>query len=151
MKLQTKYFGQIDYEPDECLTFPDGLFGFEEERRFLLLPFEGGAQALLCMQSMQTPALAFILMDPFALLPGYRPELRPEELKALGVPDLEQLCYYVLCAVKHPVSESTVNLKCPIAVNPQTLTARQIVLDTDRYHMRHSLAEFAPGEGDAPC
>lgn len=151
MKLETKYFGPVDYEPDECLTFPEGLFGFEEEQQFLLLPFEGGAHALLCMQSMRTPALAFIVMDPFALQPDYMPELRPAELTALGVPDHEQLCYYVLCAVKQPVSDSTVNLKCPIAVNPHTLTARQIVLDTDRYNMRHPLSEFASGKEDAPC
>ena len=151
LKLQTKYFGFVDYEPDECLTFPEGLFGFEEERQFLLLPFEGSAQALLCMQSMQTPGLAFILMDPFALRPDYMPQPRAEELKALDVPDHEQLCYYVLCAVKQPVSDSTVNMKCPIAVNPQTLIARQLVLDTDCYGMRHSLSEFASGKGDAPC
>lgn len=151
MKLQTKYFGPIDYEADECLIFPDGLFGFEEERRFLILPFEGGAQALLCLQSIQTPALAFIAMDPFALLPDYTPTLRVEELTALEVPDEEQLCYYVLCAIKRPVSSSTVNLKCPIAVNPHTLISRQVVLETDRYSMRHSLSEFASGKGDTSC
>ena len=40
MKLQTKYFGEIEYEESEILTFPVGLFGFEEEHQFLLLPFE---------------------------------------------------------------------------------------------------------------
>ena len=28
MKLQTKYFGEIEYEESEILTFPVGLFGF---------------------------------------------------------------------------------------------------------------------------
>ena len=55
MKLQTKYFGEIDYEPSQALTFPNGLFGFEEERSFLLLPFEGsgGTMPLCCW----TPSL----------------------------------------------------------------------------------------------
>ena len=144
MNIQTKYFGVIDYGPDECLTFPNGIFGFEDERQFLLLPFEGSSHAMLCMQSVQTPALAFIAMDPFALQPDYMPVLRKNELAMLDVPDHEQLCYYVLCAVKSPVSESTVNLKCPIAVNPSTLVSYQIVLETDRYHMRHRLSEFGP-------
>ena len=26
----------------------------------------------------------------------------------------QELCYYVLCAVREPVSESTVNIKCPV-------------------------------------
>ncbi len=151
MKIQTKYFGTIHCQADECLTFPTGLFGFEEERQFVLLPFEGGIDALLCLQSVQTPALAFIVMDPFALRPDYQPMLRPQELAALDAPDNEQLCYYVLCAVKKPVSSSTVNLKCPIAVNPHTLTAYQIVLEADCYGMRHSLEEFVPGKEGAPC
>lgn len=151
MKLQTKYFGVIDYAAEDCITFPNGLFGFEEERQFLLLPFEGSANTLFCLQSVQTSALAFTAMDPFALLPSYMPMLREEELKALEVPDNEQLCYYVLCAVKQPVDDSTVNLKCPIAINPQTLNACQIILESDCYQMRHSLAEFVQDKGEVPC
>ena len=57
MNLQTKYFGRIEYDEDERLLFPAGLFGFEEEQEFLLLPFEGSAGSLLCFQSIRTPAL----------------------------------------------------------------------------------------------
>ena len=32
MKTDTKYFGEITYEPDELLTFPKGLYGFEDEQ-----------------------------------------------------------------------------------------------------------------------
>ncbi len=147
MKLQTKYFGQIDYEREELLTFPLGLFGFEEEKEFLLLPFEGSAGTLLCFQSVRTPALAFVAMDPFALHPDYSPELQPQELDFLKVRENQDLGFYVLCVVKKPVSDSTVNLKCPIAINPETRVARQVILETDRYEMRHPLAEFGPKEG----
>ena len=50
MHLMTKYFGQIDYDPTEVLSFPNGIFGFEEEKQFLLLPFHGGGGNLLCIQ-----------------------------------------------------------------------------------------------------
>lgn len=147
MKLQTKYFGEIDYEHGDVLSFPAGLFGFEEEQEFLLLPFEGSAGTMLCFQSTKTPALAFVAMDAFALLPEYSPALQPAELDGLGVKENEELAFYVLCVVKNPVSESTVNLKCPVAINPDTRTARQVILDTDMYEMRHPLAEFGTKEG----
>lgn len=150
LKLQTKYFGQIEYEPSEIVSFPTGPFGFEEEHEFLILPFEGGAGSLLCFQSVQTPALAFVAMDPFCLMANYEPVLQPQELKSLGVEDSHELGYYVLCVVKRPVSESTVNLKCPVAIHPETRTARQVILDTDRYEMRHPLSQFG-GKGGAPC
>lgn len=150
MKLQTKYFGEIDYERADVLTFPAGLFGFEEEREFLLLPFEGSAGTMLCFQSTKTSALAFVSMNPFALLPDYEPALQPDELEDLGVKKSDELAFYVLCVVKNPVSESTVNLKCPVAINPDTRAARQVILETDIYEMRHPLAEFGKKE-DMPC
>jgi flagellar assembly factor FliW len=151
LKLLTKYFGEIDYEPEDVLTFADGLFGFEDEKSFLLLPFAGGRHRLLCMQSIQTQGLAFVVMDPLALDPDYDPVLQGEELKDLGVSDSRDLGYYVLCMVKNPVAESTVNMRCPVAVNPQTRKSRQVILESDRYHMRHPLAEFGGGEGEASC
>ena len=148
MKIQTKYFGEIEYDEDEKILFPAGLFGFESEREFLLIPFEGGS--LLCFQSVRTPDLAFVSMNPLSLKLDYEPVLQPAELQSLGVQDSQDLAYYVLCVVKKPVSESTVNLKCPIAVNPETRQARQVILETDAYEMRHPLAEFS-GEEAPSC
>ena len=150
MKLQTKYFGEIDYEREDVLSFPAGLFGFEDEKEFLLLPFEGSGETMLCFQSVQTSALAFVSMNPFALMPEYEPELQDHELAELGVGESTALAFYVLCVVKNPVADSTVNLKCPVAINPDTRTARQVILDTDRYEMRHPLAGFGKKEG-GPC
>ena len=151
VKLQAKYFGEIDYMEEDVLRFPSGLFGFEEEHEFLLLPFEGSSGTLLCFQSVQTPALAFVAMDPFALLADYAPVLQPHELKELGVKESHELGFYVLCVVKKPVSDSTVNLKCPVAIHPDTRVARQVILDADSYEMRHPLAQFGTKEEGAPC
>ena len=43
MKLQTKYFGEIEYEAGDAVTFSVGPFGFEDEHEFLILPFDGSA------------------------------------------------------------------------------------------------------------
>ena len=79
MLLQTKYFGQVECSREEALCFPRGLFGFEEEKEFYLLPFEGSGGSLLCFQSAATPQLAFVAMDPFSLRHDYHPALPAEE------------------------------------------------------------------------
>lgn len=151
MKLNTKYFGEIDYTEEDCISFPAGIFGFEDERSFLLLPFHGSENTLLCLQSVQTPALAFVAVDPFTLCPGgYEPQLSSAQLESLGAARSEELSYYTLCVVRNPVAESTVNLKCPVCVNPRTRQARQVILDTGKYDMRHLLAEFSRKE-EKPC
>lgn len=151
MKLQTKYFGEIEYDADDCFAFPNGLYGFEEEKEFLLLPFEGSQTTLLCLQSTKTPGLAFILMDPFSLWADYSPVLQHTELSALGVEKNDELCYYVMCVVRQPIAESTLNFKCPVAINPTTRVSLQVILETDQYGMRHPLSEFGTGRGAAVC
>lgn len=151
MKLQTKYFGEIEYDADDCFSFPNGLYGFEEEKDFLLIPFEGSQSSLLCLQSIQTPSLAFVLMDPFSLRQDYTPVLQKAELDMLGAESYDELCYYVMCIVKQPISESTLNLKCPVAINPNTRVSMQVILDSDQYGMRHLLSEYSNGEGASSC
>lgn len=151
MQSLSKYFGEIEYEETDVLQFPQGLFGFEEETRFLLLPFHGSDGALLCFQSLLTPELAFIAMNPFSFKPDYAPILEEAALKEMGVTDSQDLCYYVLCVVKKPVSSSTVNLRCPVVINDQTRMARQVILDSGGYDMRHLLSEFSHGGGAQPC
>lgn len=151
MLLQTKYFGQVECPEDHLLRFEKGLFGFEEEKKFFLLPFQGGDGSLLCFQSAATPQLAFVAMNPFSLKHDYAPVLAAEELRELGVERSEELCFYALCVVRSPVGESTVNLRCPIAVNDRTGKAMQVILETGDYHMRHLLAEFNTGKGEGPC
>ena len=151
MKLKTKYFGEIEYDIDDILVFPSGLYGFEDEREFLLIPFEGSEGTLLCLQSRNTSALAFILMDPFSLHPNYAPTLQKAELSALGVKDSGDLCYYVMCVIKQPVGDSTVNLKCPVAINPDTRVCVQVILDAPEYEMRHILSKLKNGKGAIEC
>ena len=151
MRLKTKYFGEIDCPEEDRLHFPNGLFGFEEEKEFFLLPFEGGDGSLLCFQSAATPGLAFVAMNPFSLKPDYAPVLTPAELKAMEVERSEDLCFYTLCVVRSPAAESTVNLRCPVAINDRTRRAVQVILEDDSYHMHHLLSEFGRKEEGAPC
>lgn len=148
MLLQTKYFGAITCVQEDMLHFPEGLFGFEEEREFFLLPFEGSDGSLLCFQSAATPSLAFVVMNPFSLKADYAPVLTGEELKTMEVQRSEELCFYVLCVVREPVANSTVNLRCPVAINDKTRRAMQVILEARDYEMHHKLGEFGPkGEG----
>ena len=151
MRLQTKYFGELDCPENERLHFSRGFFGFETEKDFYLLPFEGSDGSLLCFQSVHTPSLAFVAMNPFSLKPDYAPQLTAEELQELGVERSEDLCFYVLCVVKEPVGESTLNLRCPVAVNDQTQEAMQVILESDAYRMHHRLSEFSSGGRAEAC
>ena len=41
MKIQTKYFGELRIDENTTLHFAEGLFGFEEEKEFILQAVRG--------------------------------------------------------------------------------------------------------------
>lgn len=143
MKAQTRYFGTINYEKEDILYFPNGLFGFENQTNYLLIRIEDDNNLLLCMQSLEDTHLTFILTNPFHYLPDYSPKLMKEDLEALELSDNSSVTFYAICVIHEDIKNSTINLKCPIAINPVTRVARQIILEDSSYTFRHSLKELS--------
>lgn len=142
MKISNKYFGEIEYAAEEKLRFSEGLFGFEEQKEFLPIPFEAGSDALICLQSLEDEDLSFVLLNPFLFFVDYDPKISETDRTAIGSPKDEDISYYVIGVIREQVGDSTVNLKAPVAVNAKTRDARQIILDDPAYTFRHSLGEL---------
>lgn len=144
MKLLANYFGEIEYSREDVVYFPNGLFGFEEEQEFLPLSFDPASDAMLSLQSIKTPSLSFIIMNPFYLLPSYSPSLSESDKRIIQLDgNCEQdISYYVISVIHERTKDCTVNLKCPIAVNKQNRYGCQIILDAKDYTFRHALSSF---------
>jgi len=146
MKINTKYFGEVEINSKEVLSFSKGLFGFESEKEFVLMHFDE-EDSIYCLQSLNEPSLAFIVPNPFDLFPQYKPQLSDSELKSLSASSSTNLFYYVIAVLREPFHESTVNLKCPIAVNSEAKKARQIILENENYSMRETFISKEEKEG----
>lgn len=133
-------------EESQYIEFKEGIFGFEEEKKFLPIMLEDGSDAVLYLQSVQDKELSFIIMNPFMLKEDYDPVLNEEDYKKLGTSDEKDLSYYVFCVIANVAEESTVNLKCPIVVNHVTRQAMQVILNSEEYGFRHPLKEFEKEE-----
>lgn len=131
---------------NEYIEFEEGIFGFEQEKKFLPVALEEGSDAIVYLQSAENEELSFIMMNPFLLKEDYNPVLGKEDYEKLGTTDEKDLSYYVLCVIGNSAGESKVNLKCPIVVNNVTRQARQVILNTDEYGFRHLLREFEKEE-----
>ena len=132
MHIDTKHFGIMEYDAKETVHFPDGLFGFESYKNYFPIPLEEDSDAIICLQSLDDKDIAFITMNPFLLTPDYHPEISNSDRKALGNPKDDDISYYCICVLQDVMENSTINLKCPIAVNTTTRSARQLILDQDR-------------------
>ena len=142
MTIQTDY-GAVEYSPEDLITFSDGIFGFPKLTDYLLLRMgEGDDDSILLMLSVEDPNVVFVLINPFFLCPDYSPSLAPQELDCLDVKDSGDLSYYVMCVVRDEYLENTVNLKCPLAINPQTRCGIQLILENGSYEYCHRLGDF---------
>lgn len=148
MTIQTDY-GTVEYEEKDLLRFTDGIFGFPKLTRYLFLRMNDDDDSILLMLSVEDPSVAFVLFDPFSLCPDYSPVLTPEELSCLGAKDSEELSYYVICVVQTDYMENTVNLKCPLVINPETRHGIQVILANSQYKYRHKLRSFPSIVGQA--
>jgi flagellar assembly factor FliW len=127
LTLPQTRFGDIEYDFTEVVSFAEGLIGFPEEKEFLLVRTPG-ASSFLWLQSIASPALAFLIVDPSIYVPAYRPWMEKEES--------EQVFTTVNIPHGHP-EEMTLNLAGPIRIDPRSRTGKQIVLDNEAYTTRY--------------
>ena len=80
----TTRFGEVEADPRSLLSFPSGLPGFEQSRRFALLSSIDTAP-LQCLHAVSGPSASFLALDPRLVLPDYRCILSPGDAQRLGV------------------------------------------------------------------
>lgn len=141
MTIETDY-GTVDYEEENLITFSDGLFGFPDLKRYLFLSLSEEDDSMLVMLSVDESKVGFVLINPFFLCPDYHPVLTPEELACLQAKESGELSYYAICVVRDNYLENTVNLKCPLVINPETRHGIQVILENSPYGCRHELGSF---------
>ncbi len=140
MQLQTTRFGEITIDPELIFTFPAGIPGFPDEHRFALLRIGLDDTPFIWMQSITTPELCFLLVNPQEAFNQYEVNLSAAEAEQLQlVPGGEA---HVLCIVSVPngdLRQATVNLKAPLWFNRANKLALQSIIDSDAYSIRHPL------------
>jgi len=136
-KCLTKYHGETDYDEQNALHFPRGLFGFETETRFLAIE-ETALRPLVFLQSLSSPDLCFISLPVFVVDRTYSLSLRPSDLAAVGLPSDRQpaigkdvLCLSIVCIQQG--GPTTANLMAPVVVNRQNSKAIQAVSLDQKY------------------
>jgi flagellar assembly factor FliW len=139
VKVMTSHFGALEIDDDRIIEMPDGMIGFME-RRFILLSSDNNG-CFFWFQSVDNPALAFVVTDPTAFVPGYEVTLTPDEYEKLKLdPESAEIILLAVTNIHHDsTSNITINLQGPVVVNPIKMVAKQIVLENGKYGIRHPL------------
>lgn len=146
MKIQTKYFDEVDINETDIIQFQNGLPGFLDEKKFVLLNLEDTVFQVL--QSVETVDLAFIVVQPFQFKADYMFELDDQVAEQLKIESEEDLTILSIVTLKDSLKTSTVNLKAPLIINHKTKEGKQYIIPKTDYTTKESIFLQTDKKGD---
>jgi flagellar assembly factor FliW len=143
MNIEGTRFGTIEFTEEDVVLFPEGLVGFSRLQHHVVVcpnpdsPFRW-------LQSLEEPALAFLVADPTVYVPDYDPRVDEGMVKNLDLnADTPRLLFATVSIPHGHPEEMTVNLAAPIVINAQSRKAKQIVLEDQAYTIKHRVFNTA--------
>jgi flagellar assembly factor FliW len=142
MEIATKHFGNVNIDESKVITFEEGIFGFKDVKKFILLYDQGEeGGALVWLQAVEAPETCLPLVNPMNWFTDYAPEVDDELIASIGDLDPNVLDVFTVVVIPETIEAMTTNLKAPILINRQTKKGRQVVANDDAYEVRHNLYE----------
>jgi flagellar assembly factor FliW len=144
MPIDLSRFGAVEQDWHMQLHMSTGLLGFPEVKEYRIVDPEP-ALPVKWLQARHELPLAFVITDPFALLPDYQVELSHLDLLDVGAHATTDL--FVVAIVTLPRETTacpTVNLQGPVLINRANGWAKQLVLVQGTYHTHHPLTWMPP-------
>lgn len=136
--INTLRFGELECKEEDFLIFSKALLGFPTEDRFVLLS-EGIQAPFMWLQSLKSPDLALVVLDPWLVLMDYQLELSVELKQRLEIINEEQVMVLGIVVIPKDPKAATINLRAPVVVNVEKRLGEQIILLDDSYDLRHPI------------
>ncbi|TDT68072.1 flagellar assembly factor FliW [Hypnocyclicus thermotrophus] len=140
MKLNTSRFGEIEILEDDIVIFKDGIFGFENIKRFTILNIEEN-NPLMWLLAIDDPELAFVIIRPFEFNPNYSLNLADKDAEELDLEAPEDSDIFAIVVVPEDPSKMTANLQGPIVINTKKKIGKQVISTNPKHKLKHYILE----------
>ncbi len=144
-EFDTTRFGRLSLPEEAVIHFPVALLGLDNRHDYCLLEHDNMA-GFYWLQSLQDPAVALIVTDPFRHIPEYEVEIPDSQVELLRAKDPSDLTLYTTISMAADHSQVCTNLLGPLAINHEERVGTQIVQHGSNYTCRHTLAMRQPVE-----
>ncbi len=138
MKVKTTRFGELEVNPNDIVTFSEGLLGFENLNKYFVVD-PGDSTLILWLQSTEDEKVAFPIIEPKIFKPDYIAKLLPADLNGLELESLQIAKLYSILTIPANVTEMSANLKAPIVINSAKKVGKQIVLQDSKLSVKHEM------------
>ena len=139
MFIKTTRFGEVEIDENRTIHFSEGLIGFPDDKKYVILEHKANSP-FMWLQSLTSPQLAFVIMNPFPVCPDYLKDLSPEDEISINPDSNKTVMVFTIVTIPHgKADESTVNLMGPVIIDPDAKVGKQIILANYEYSHRHPL------------
>ena len=138
MKIQTSRFGLVEVTVDDLIEFPEGLLGFNNLRKFVLLD-DPTDDIFAWLQSCEDPTIAFPVLEPELFTAGYHIQLTKHDLDAVKLHAGEGFRTFMIITIPQDPTQMTANMKAPIVINVTRRMGRQCVLQDNQLAIREPI------------
>jgi len=138
MKVATTRFGLLEIDDSSIVRMPKGPIGFEEYTDYCLIQHRPDT-SFRWLQSIDEPSLAFVVADPSQFFVDYDIEIPDAETEMLHLQKADDALVLTIITIEDGGKDITANLAAPIVVNSKELIGMQVVLQDNRYSVKHPL------------
>jgi flagellar assembly factor FliW len=141
MRVDTRYFGEVEIAEEKIVHFERGIPGFEEYKDYTVLYDISGEEEpfFSWLQCVTEKSLAFPIVNPFKIKEDYNPVVEDALLEEIGKCDTEELAVFLMATVPSDPKKATVNLKAPLLINTVNHQGMQIIVENEEYEIRHRI------------
>ncbi len=140
MKIKTKNFKDIEVLEENIITFKNGIPGFSELKKFILIEDENN-KIFTWLQSIEDGDISIALLDMKNIMTEYDPKIKKEMIEELGEIKNNLLVYNVV-VIPENIEDIRVNLVAPIVINLSTNKGVQVIVENKEYKVKHYIYEL---------
>lgn len=138
MIITTTRFGKVQIAQEDVINFPEGILGFNDLRRFVLLD-DPNDEIFAWLQSCEIPDVAFPILEPEIFASEYAPVLTKTDNETLKLESGQRPRAFAIITIPDDPTQMTANLKAPILINVKMKIARQCVLQDNSLQIREPI------------
>jgi len=145
MILKTTHFGDMDVEEGDIFHFEEGVFGFHDQKKYVVVKNPDPGLPFDWLQSIEMSELAFVITDPFFFKETYEFDVPEVVQESLDIWDPGDVLIYAITVICEDMKLSTMNLRAPLILNTRTKLGCQIILDNESYPVKFRLFPVEEG------
>jgi len=131
------------YRDEDVILFEEGLIGFPEAKRFVLIESES-LSPFRIIQCVDDPRVGFLVLDPRSVIKTYERSIPYEAWRSLKVMDKSERLSLVISIIGKDPRQSTANFQAPLLINHLKMLGKQLILANSRYSVTQRLLPSLP-------